>query len=341
MTAWILHVDLDQFLAAVEVLRRPELVGKPVVVGGDGNPTRPRQVVATASYEARAFGVHSGMPLARALRLCPDAVFLPSDRPAYDVASAQVMATLRSLPVSVEELGWDEAFVGVDTDDPEAMAERIKAAVLEATRLRCAVGIGETKLQAKMATGFAKPGGVARLTRRQWLDTFGEEPVTAIWGIGSRIAARLGELGIGTVRELAFADPAMLATAFGPRIGPSLRILGLGGDDSPVVDAPRRAKGRSKEETFEHDLVEPEQMVGQVERLARDVTESVVAEGRIVTHVGVKVRTSTFFTRSKVGKLKEPTTDPAIVAAKAVEVFGRFELWAPVRLLGVRVVLDD
>jgi DNA polymerase-4 len=341
VTAWILHVDLDQFLAAVEVLRRPELVGKPVVVGGDGNPTRPRQVVATASYEARAFGVHSGMPLARALRLCPDAVFLPSDRPAYDVASAQVMATLRSLPVSVEELGWDEAFVGVDTDDPEAMAERIKAAVLEATRLRCAVGIGETKLQAKMATGFAKPGGVARLTRRQWLDTFGEEPVTAIWGIGSRIAARLGELGIGTVRELAFADPAMLATAFGPRIGPSLRILGLGGDDSPVVDAPRRAKGRSKEETFEHDLVEPEQMVGQVERLARDVTESVVAEGRIVTHVGVKVRTSTFFTRSKVGKLKEPTTDPAIVAAKAVEVFGRFELWAPVRLLGVRVVLDD
>src|SRR4051812_45621034 len=109
--AWILHVDLDQFLAAVEVLRRPELAGRPVVVGGDGDPTRPRQVVATASYEARAFGVRSGMPLGRALRRCPDAVFLPSDYPAYDAASAAVMATLRTFPVVVEVWGWDEAFV--------------------------------------------------------------------------------------------------------------------------------------------------------------------------------------------------------------------------------------
>ena len=112
MGAWILHVDLDQFLAAVEVLRRPELAGRPVVVGGDGDPTRPRQVVATASYEARAFGVTSGMPLGLAARKCPAAVFLPSDRPAYDAASADVMATLRSFPVVVEVWGWDEAFVG-------------------------------------------------------------------------------------------------------------------------------------------------------------------------------------------------------------------------------------
>ena len=115
--SWILHVDLDQFLAAVEVLRRPELAGRPVVVGGDGNPARPRQVVATASYEARAFGVSSGMPLGLAARKCPDAVFLPTDRPAYDAASARVMATLRSFPVVVEVWGWDEAFVGAVTDD--------------------------------------------------------------------------------------------------------------------------------------------------------------------------------------------------------------------------------
>src|SRR5688500_17734191 len=119
MAAWILHVDLDQFLAAVEVRRRPELAGRPVVVGGDGNPHRPRQGVATAWCEARAFGVHSGMPLAGARRRCPDAVFLPSDRPAYDAASAEVMATLRSLPVVVEVWGWDEAFVGVTSEDPE------------------------------------------------------------------------------------------------------------------------------------------------------------------------------------------------------------------------------
>src|SRR4051794_38164795 len=149
MGDWILHVDLDQFLAAVEVLRRPELAGRPVVVGGDGDPRRPRQVVATASYEARAFGVHSGMPLARAARLCPDAVFLASDRPAYDAASERVMAVLRSFPVVVEVLGWDEAFVGASTDDPEALAQAIRARVRAETGLSCAVGIGETKLQAK------------------------------------------------------------------------------------------------------------------------------------------------------------------------------------------------
>jgi DNA polymerase-4 len=341
VASWVLHVDLDQFLAAVEVLRRPELAGRPVVVGGDGNPRRPRQVVATASYEARAFGVRSGIPLARALRLCPDAVFLPSDRPAYEAASAEVYAALRSLPVAVEELGWDEAFVGADVDDPEALARQVKATVLERTRLSCAVGIGETKLQAKMATGFAKPGGIARLTRREWLGRFGAEPVTVVWGIGNRIAARLGELGIHTVRDLAFAETEALARAFGPRIGPSLRILGLGGDESPVVDAPRRAKGRSKEETFEHDLVDRDEVLGQLDRLAVDVTESVVAEGRTVTHVGVKLRTATFFTRSRVGKLPEPTTDPAVVAAKAREVFERFEPPSAVRLLGVRVVLDE
>ena len=186
---WVLHVDLDQFLAAVEVLRRPELAGRPVVVGGDGDPTRARQVVATASYEARAAGVHSGMPLRTAVRRCPDAVFLPLDRPAYEAASAEVMAALRSLHVVVEEWGWDEACVGVRTTDPVAFARLVQATVYERTSLRCAVGIGETRLQAKTATGFAKPGGVASLTRRSWLPVMGTEPVSAISGIGTRTAA--------------------------------------------------------------------------------------------------------------------------------------------------------
>src|SRR5688572_25593237 len=125
-SSWVLHVDLDQFLAAVEVRRRPELRGLPVVVGGDGDPGRPRQVVATASYEARAFGIRSGMPLGQAFRRCPDADFVPSDRPAYDAASAEVMATLRSFPATVEVWGWDEAFLGVTTDDPHTFADEIK-----------------------------------------------------------------------------------------------------------------------------------------------------------------------------------------------------------------------
>jgi DNA polymerase-4 len=340
MAAWVLHVDLDQFLAAVEALRRPELAGRPVVVGGDGNPHRPRQVVATASYEARAFGVHSGMPLKAAWRKCPEAVFLPSDKPVYELASAGVMAVLRSFPVVVEVWGWDEAFIGADTDDPVALARNIKRRVLDVTRLSCAVGIGETRLLAKTATGFAKPGGIARLTRQMWLPTMGEGPVTAVWGIGARTAARLSELGVNTVRELAQADTAQLAAAFGPAIGPHLKVLGLGGGNEPIVDEPWVARSRSREETFEQDLTTHTEIEAHIDRLAREVTASVVAEGRRVTHVAVKLRTASFFTRSKISKLPEPTTDPEVVARRALVVLERFDEHRPVRLLGVRVVLE-
>ena len=265
---WVLHVDLDQFLAAVEVRRDPSLAGRPVVVGGDGDPDRPRQVVATASYEARAFGVRSGMPLAAAKRACPDAVFLPSDRDAYDTASEEVMAVLRSFPVIVEVWGWDEAYVGTTTDDPEAIAADLRAAVLERTGLSCAVGIGDTRLGAKTATGLAKPGGIARLTRQEWMARMAERPVDEIWGIGTKIAARLGALGITTVRELAFADTDALAAEFGPRIGPSLRVLGLGGDERPLVDEPWVAKSRSHETTFERDLTDPDRIGGRGGRAA-------------------------------------------------------------------------
>src|SRR4051794_29209722 len=203
MPAWVLHVDLDQFLAAVEVLRHPELAGRPVVVGGDGNPHRPRQVVATASYEARAFGVHSGMPLKAAWRKCPDAVFLPSDKPAYEAASADVMAVLRSFPLVVEVWGWDEAFLGAEGDDPTALADDIRRRGLAETALSCAIGIGETRLLAKTARGFAKPAGIATLTRAMWSPPMGDRPVTPVWGIGGRPAARLDELGVHTVRDLA------------------------------------------------------------------------------------------------------------------------------------------
>ena len=335
-----MHVDLDQFLAAVEILRRPELAGRPVVVGGDGNPDRPRQVVATASYEARAFGVRSGMPLRLAARKCPDAVFLPSDRPAYDAASSRVMTTLRSFGVPVEEWGWDEAVVGVRTDDPEKFARELQARVFAETGLTCAVGIGETKLQAKTATGFAKPGGVARLSRREWIATMGHQPVTALSGIGGRTASRLADSGIHTVVELARADHRQLAQQFGPTIGPYLKILGLGGDDSPVVDEPHVPRSRSREVTFERDLTSRAELEGHVARLGAEVTESVIAEGRRVTHVAVKVRSATFFTRTKISKLPRPTIDPAEVARTALVVLDRFELTRPVRLLGVRVVLE-
>jgi DNA polymerase-4 len=193
MTSWVLHVDMDQFLAAVEVLRRPELAGSPVVVGGRGDPTE-RAVVSTASYEARQFGIRSGMPLKTAVRKCPDAIFLPVDFPVYEAASAQVMGTLRAFPGTVVELlGWDEAFVGLESDDPEQAARRLQAAVLEVTGLHCSIGIGDTKVRAKIATDFGKPRGVYRLTRDNWMEVMGERPTTALWGVGNRIAARLAD----------------------------------------------------------------------------------------------------------------------------------------------------
>lgn len=340
MADWILHVDLDQFLAAVEILRRPELAGRPVVVGGDGDASRPRQVVATASYEARAFGVRSGMPLRQAARRCPGAVFLASDRPAYEAASARVMATLRSFPVVVQEAGWDEAFVGAVTDEPEELARALQARVLADTGLKCAVGIGQTKLQAKTATGFAKPGGVGRLSRSTWLETMADLPVTALWGIGGRTAQRLADCGVHTVGELARADPRALAERFGPTTGPYLQVLGTGGHEAPVVDVAHVPRSRSREVTFEHDLTQRAEIDEHCARLAGEVTTSVVAEGRRVTHVAVKVRTVTFFTRTKISKLAEPTTEPAVVARTALVVLDRFELSRPIRLLGVRVMLE-
>ena len=160
MSNWILHVDLDQFQAAVEVRRNPELAGLPVIVGGNGDPTEPRKVVTCASYPAREFGVHAGMPLRTAARKCPDAVFLPLDTDAYDEASEEVMGLLRDFGHPVEVWGWDEAYVGAeldDSDDPIKLAEQIREVVAAGTGLSCSVGISDNKQRAKVATGFGKP----------------------------------------------------------------------------------------------------------------------------------------------------------------------------------------
>src|SRR3954453_17417641 len=244
--SWVLHVDLDQFIAAVEGLRRPELSGVPVVDGGRGDPTE-RGVVSTASYEARQYGVGSGMPLRTAARKCPEAVFLPVDKQAYDEASAGVMETLRAFDVPVEVLGGDEAFMAVETDDPEAFAGEVRAAVLDSTRLHCSVGIGDNKLQAKIATDFGKPGGGPRLTTETWFERMGDRPTEALWGIGRKTARKLAELGIHTVAELAGTDTQLLADRLGPTMGPWYRRLGRGVDSSPVDATPYVARGHGRE----------------------------------------------------------------------------------------------
>ncbi len=336
MGRWVLHVDMDQFLAAVEVLRRPDLAGQPVVVGGRGDPTE-RAVVSTASYEARQFGIRSGMPLKTAVRRCPDAVFLPVDFPVYEAASARVMETLRAFPGTVVELlGWDEAFVGIETDDPESTARALQAAVLDATRLHCSIGIGDTKVRAKIATEFGKPRGVYRLTRDNWMEVMGDRPTKALWGVGTRIAARLAGLGIHTVRDLATASEEPLIAEFGPNTGPHFRRLGRGVSSATVDDTPWVPRAHGRETTYQQNLVTAEEIAGALRELADQVVDDIRLEGRPCARVHLKVRFAPFFTFTKVRKLPEPTYDAGLIAQTALALLAKLEDDRPIRLLGVR-----
>ena len=333
---FVLHVDLDQFIAAVEVLRRPELAGREVVVGGRGDPTE-RAVVSTASYEARERGVRSGMPLRVAARKAPDAVFLAVDGPHYLAASERVVAAVRGLGLVVEVLGWDEMFVGCDEPDPESVAHRIQRAVLEATRLHCSVGIGDTRVRAKIATDFGKPQGVFRLTARNWGEVMGDRPTAALWGVGSRVSARLEKLGIRTVTELAAADPEVLVAEFGPRMGAWYGSLGRGEGSAEVDDTPWVARSHSRETTYQENLTTGVQVADAVRVLTDQALDDVAAEGRPVWRVGLKIRYAPFFTVNRSRKLPAETSDrEAVHAAVQALLADHLEEGREVRLLGVR-----
>jgi DNA polymerase-4 len=339
VTEWFLHVDLDQFQVSAELLRRPDLRGVPVIVGGDGDPSRPRQVVTCASYEARALGVRAGLPMRAAARKAPDAAYLPLDMAYYQVISEQVMSALRGTGWPLEVWGWDEAFLGVLAADPEALARSVQARVLDAAGLPCSIGVGDNKLRAKVATGFGKPAGVYRLTAENWLPVMGDRPVRALWGVGARGAARFAEHGIRTVAELAAADPADLAGWWGPTTGPRYRALARGEGETSIRTEPWIARSRSHQTTFPDDLVTRAEIERELRLLAERVTADVVAEDRVITKVAVIVRNTSFFTESHIRTLPGPTTAAGDVADAAVALLDRFELRRPTRLLGVRVDL--
>jgi nucleotidyltransferase/DNA polymerase involved in DNA repair len=334
-TRWILHVDLDEFIAAVEVLRRPELRGLPVVVGGDGDPGK-RGVVATASYAAREFGVHSGIPLRTAARRCPEAIFLPVDRAAYEAVSEQVMGLLRDLAPELEVMGWDEAFLAAETSDPESLARRIQDQVLQQTQLACSVGIGENRLQAKLATGLGKPAGIFRLTYQNWFGVLGDQPASALWGIGAKTAKKLTELGITTVRQLATADVDSVAARFGPNTGPWLVLTARGIGSDEVSSEPYVPRSRSREVTYQEDLTEWDEVRAQVRAIAGQVTADVLAEQRPAIRIVVKVRYKPFFTSTHGVPLPEPSSDQAAIEEGAALALAKFTDRRPVRLLGVR-----
>ncbi len=245
------------------------------------------------------------------------------------------MDTLRSFPAVVQTLGWDEAFMAVETDDPEALARDVQRAVLDRTELWCSIGVGDSKHRAKLASAFAKRRGVFRLTVAEWHDVMGARPVDALWGVGSKTAAKLNELGIRTVDELATADDEVLAARFGPNTGPWIRSMGTGEDDGQVSAEPHVPRGQSRERTFQVDLTDVVEIRRETERLTRELVED-LPEGRIVMRLTVKVRFAPFFTSTHQRKLPEPTVDPDAIVEGALATLERFDLDRPVRLLGVR-----
>src|SRR5215207_1350270 len=337
---WILHVDLDQFQAAVEVRRRPELAGLPIIVGGNGDPNEPRKVVTCGSYPARAFGVHAGMPLRTAARKCPGATFLPLDTAAYDEASEEVMSLLRDFGHPVEVWGWDETYVGAEVDSPIELAEQIREVIAGATGLSCSVGISDNKQRAKVATGFGKPAGIYQLTDDNWMAVMGDREVDALWGVGPKTAKKLAGMGITTVADLAATDAALLTSTFGPTTGLWILLLAKGGGDTNVSAEPWVPRSRSHVITFPEDLTERAEIDSAVVDLARQTLKEILAQGRTVTRVAVTVRTDTFYTRTKIRKLPAPSTDADLINETALDLLGLFELDRPIRLLGVRLELN-
>ncbi len=332
----ILHVDLDAFFAAVEQRDRPELRGKPVIVGG-GGPTD-RGVVSAASYEARAFGVHSAMPLRTAAALCPGGVFVPVQGAKYQAVSRQVMAILRRFTPQVEPVSIDEAFLDVTGSqalfgDGESIGRQIRAAIREEVGLTASVGVATTKLVAKVASDLRKPDALVVVPPGQEADFLAPLPITRLWGVGARTAESLREFGVTTIGDLAALERAVLERRFG-KLGAALTARARGVDPDPVSDrAPAKSIGH--EHTFDVDTSDREVIERTLLAMAEGVAGRLRASGVKAATVTVKIRDSSFRTITRQRTLAEPTDLTEPIWRAALEL-ARPEVRAiRVRLLGV------
>ncbi len=327
------HLDADAFYVSVELNRHPELRGLPVVVAGSG----PRAVVTTASYEARRFGVGSAMGAARARRLCPQAVFLPPDGAHYREVSRQVMGIVRSHVERVEVVGLDEAYLDLSClYSPRAAMRRIVADVKAATNLVCSVGIGPNKLVAKVASDAEKPAGFVVLTREQACERFADAPPGLVPGIGPKTAAKLEQLGLRTLRELARAPEQLLVERFGPNQGRELRRRACFEHDGEVSEA-RKVVSESRERTFDYDVHDPERLRDALAQMAGELCASLAVHDHHGRTIGIKVRLDDFSTVTRARTLQVPTSDPEQVTRVALALLREYSPPRPVRLLGVRV----
>jgi DNA polymerase-4 len=327
----IAHVDMDAFYVSIEMLRHPQLRGKPVVVAYDG----PRGVVTTASYEARKFGVRSALPMVTARRRCPDLIVLPVDMQLYRRGSDKVMETLREFSDQVEVVGLDEAYVDLSSSPvPQSRVHEIKRRIRDVTHLVCSIGLAPNKLMAKIASDLDKPDGFFLLTDENWLATVGDQPASLLPGVGSRTFEKLQQIGINTVAELANADPWLLERSFGPKHGKGLHARANGrGSESLTLE--RERKSESRETTFPQDVTDRQVLRDTVDRLARSVCESLATHGRRGRTVTLKIRLRPFKTYTRSRTLPSHTVEPDTVAETALELLERFDPQSPVRLVGV------
>jgi DNA polymerase IV len=324
---------MDAFYASVELRRRPELRGKPVVVCGSG----PRAVVTTASYEARRLaGIHSAMPAAVARRRLPDAVYLRPDFPAYREASAQVMEILRANAETVEIVGLDEAYLDLsDLFSPKATMRRIAAEIRD-TDLSCSIGMSENRLLAKITSELGKPGGLVALSREEAFERFAADPPGMVPGIGPKTAEKLVRMGIRTLAELRAHDPAALQEAFGPRLGRWLPARARFEDETPI-SAVRETKSQSAETTFDVDLADRGEMETHVRSLAGELCRRLRSRELAGRTIGIKVRLDDWTNATRSLTVERPTNDPAVVTPVAIDLLRAYAPPRPVRLLGVRV----
>jgi DNA polymerase-4 len=329
----IAHLDMDAFYVSVELLRRPELRGLPVVVAGTG----PRAVVTTASYEARRFGVGSAMPAARARRQCPDAVFLPPDFAYYREASARVWEIVGAHVERVERLGLDEGYLDLDgMVAPRAALRRLVADIRAHTGLGASVGVGPNKLVAKVASDAEKPSGFVVLSREEACARFAGAPPGLVPGIGPKTVERLEAMGIRTLGELAATPEETLRARFGPNHGRDL-LARAQFHGSATLTLEREAVSESRETTFPTDVADRAEQERILRRLAAELCAGLARNDRRGRTIAIKVRLDDWTTVTRARTQTEPTADADHVATVAVDLLRAYAPARPVRLLGVRV----
>jgi DNA polymerase IV len=335
----ILHVDMDAFYASVEIRDRPELAGQAVIVGGTGG----RGVVLSASYPARAFGVGSAMPVPRAQRLCPQAVFVPPRHRVYAATSKEVMAIFGAVTPEVEPLALDEAFLDVSgalrrLGSPAAIAARIRAQVAEQQGITCSVGVAPCKFVAKIASARCKPDGLLVVPQAGVLDFLHPLPVAALWGVGERAGEVLARLGLRTVGDIAHTPLATLQRELGVAHGTHLAALAWGRDERRVTPSVRE-KSIGAEETFSADIGDPDRIRRELLKLSGRTARALRAGGYLARTVSVKLRLASFKTMTRSRTLAHPTDVAREIYATACSLYESAGLDPGVRLrlVGVRV----